>query len=383
MHVYIIMLLISLLFIYLSEKNRKKSLKIIFYIAAAIPFILVSALRYDVGTDYFYRYVPNYNQMAKGLDVPNLEIGFKLLINLCLIFTKDYQILFAITSIITISLFMYAIYKNSKNKLLSVAIFFLGGFFFQSLNILRQYMAIGIIFFSYRYLLNKKYWIFLIGVVLAFFIHSTSIICLIFFLLKDREIFGLRNIIIFSLVILILGTPIINIIENALSNTRFNVYFENKYNIGDVKILTLLSSCFLYLFMYALYIVKKKNDKLTKEDIFYINVEGLTLIFIILSSKFFLFFRIAYYSMIYLIISLPYFIYTTDKEDIFNFYIEIIKKFIKKDIHVNNKIKENFTKLLFTFIIIFFITTISYTNIFHNDEEVLPYKTIFERENYK
>lgn len=383
MHIYIFMLVISLLFIYLSEKTNNKVLKTILCILSAVPFILISVLRYDVGTDYMYRYVPNYNQMAEGKIVPNLEIGFKLLIQFCLLFTKDYQILFVITSIITISLFMFTIHKYSKNKLLSVAIFFLGGFFFQSLNILRQYMAIGIIFFTYRYLLEKKYWVFFLGILLALLIHNTSIICLIFLLLKDKEIFGIKNMIIFSLIILVFGTPLVNIFRYIISNTRFGVYLGSLYDRGEVKILSLLLNIILYLYIYLLYLIKKKNNKVTKEDIFYLNVEGITLIFVILSSKFYLFFRIAYFTMIYLIMSLPYFIITTDKDDIINFCTNIVKKITKKDINIHRKIRDNVTKLLSAFIIVLFITTISYTNIINNDNEVIPYKTIFERNNTK
>lgn len=380
MYVYIIMLLLSLFFIMLAEKSNSNKIKNILTILSAIPFILVSALRYDVGTDYFYRYVPDYNSIVNGGNVDNLEIGFKLLINLCILITKDYQILFIVTSIITITLFMYTIQKQSKNKALSITIFLLGGFFFQSLNILRQYMAIAIVFFSYRYLLKSKYPIFIVSVVLAFFIHNASIVCLIMLLLKDREILNFKTILIVALIIFIFGTPLINLFKSIAQNTRFNVYIDSLYDRGDMRKLTIVSNLIIYIFMYLQYIVKRKNNTVIKEDIFYINMQGTTLIFIMLSSKFYLFFRIAYYFMIYQIVSIPYFIKTIDTEKLYQYYF---KDIMKDTMKLNNSVIKKIPIILNIFIILYFSIILSYTNILNNDEEVLPYKTVIntEREN--
>lgn len=380
MYVYIIMLLLSLFFIMLAEKSNSNKIKNILTILSAIPFILVSALRYDVGTDYFYRYVPDYNSIVNGGNVDNLEIGFKLLINLCILITKDYQILFIVTSIITITLFMYTIQKQSKNKALSITIFLLGGFFFQSLNILRQYMAIAIVFFSYRYLLKNKYPIFIVSVVLAFFIHNASIVCLIMLLLKDREILNFKTILIVALIIFIFGTPLINLFKSIAQNTRFNVYIDSLYDRGDMRKLTILSNLIIYIFMYLQYIVKRKNNTVIKEDIFYINMQGATLIFIMLSSKFYLFFRIAYYFMIYQIFSIPYFIKTIDTEKLYQYYF---KDIMKDTMKLNNSVIKKIPIILNIFIILYFSIILSYTNILNNDEEVLPYKTVINtnREN--
>lgn len=377
MHVYIIMLIVSLFFIYLSGKSNDKKIKIICTILSVVPFILISALRYDVGTDYFYRYVPDYNNIVNGVNVDNLEIGFRLLIKLCILITKDYQILFVLTSIITITLFMYTMHKQSKDIILSVCIFLLGGFFFQSLNILRQYMAIAMVFFSYRYLLKNKYWIFILGVTLAFFIHNASIVCLILLILKDREIFNFKNVLIIALIIFILGTPLINMFKSVIENTRFNVYIDSVYDRGEMRKLTILSNLILYIFMYALYIVRKKNNKITKEDILYINMQGLTLTFIMLSSKFYLFFRIAYYFMIFQIISIPYFIKTIDLKDLYDYYIE---KMLKNKISIKNNIVMKIPTFLTIMIILYYSVILTYTNIFNNDEEVTPYRSIINTE---
>ena len=53
MHIYIISFLITILLIYLAKtKVKNKKIKVILLILAVIPMLLVSALRYQVGTDY-------------------------------------------------------------------------------------------------------------------------------------------------------------------------------------------------------------------------------------------------------------------------------------------------------------------------------------------
>ena len=76
MHIYIISFLITILLIYLAKtKVKNKKIKVILLILAVIPMLLVSALRYQVGTDYTKRYVENYRMLQKGIDVEDLEIG--------------------------------------------------------------------------------------------------------------------------------------------------------------------------------------------------------------------------------------------------------------------------------------------------------------------
>ena len=109
MIIYIIMLIISILFMYVSTKAKKKWQKCCCYVMAFLPFFLVSALRYDLGTDYLRRYNFDYHRIANGIDVKNMEIGFKTIIRICLLFSQESTALFIVTSAITVGLIMYTI----------------------------------------------------------------------------------------------------------------------------------------------------------------------------------------------------------------------------------------------------------------------------------
>ena len=125
MHIYIISFLLTILLIWMAKsKAKSRKIKIILLILAAVPMFLVSALRYNVGTDYGKRYVLDYTMLQNGEEVTNLEIGFKIIDYICLIFTTEPELLFIVTSLIVISLFFEVIYKKSSNPILSVIIFF-------------------------------------------------------------------------------------------------------------------------------------------------------------------------------------------------------------------------------------------------------------------
>lgn len=130
MSVYICMLIISIVFTFLFTKSKKKITKIIFGILAILPFVAVSSVRYNVGTDYFFRYAPNYDIIRNGGIVNSLEPLFVVLVKICVLFSRHYITLFIATSIIINVLILTAIFKYSKNPILSVLIFFVRKFLF-------------------------------------------------------------------------------------------------------------------------------------------------------------------------------------------------------------------------------------------------------------
>ncbi len=362
MIIYLSMMVISIVFAYLVTKTNKKSYKIVFGILASLPFFIVSAIRYDVGTDYSYRYIPDFNKIANGIDVKNLELGFKLIIRLCLIVSENYQLLFVITSGIITILIMSTIFEESKQICISVLIFFIGGFFFQSLNLIRQFIAMAIVFFSYRYLWDKKkYWMFIVGMICAYFIHSSSIIMIILLFLKRKTYMNPVVLLVGLSVIFALETSLMNIIAPFIENTRFGVYLVGRYAKGDISYIGIAINLLVYAFMYVLYRIKKKNNQIGEEDKLLINIQGLALVMMSMSSVHILFARIAYFFTIFQIISIPYFIETTKV----------------KEIHLGEKWTKNSIYLL---VILCLMVNFSYTNILNNDNEPLPYRTIFNKE---
>lgn len=374
MYIYIITFLITILLIWLAEnKAKSRKNKIILLILAVVPMFFISAIRYNVGTDYEKRYVVDYYTLLEGKNVGNLEIGFKAIDYLCLFFTKEPYLLFVITSLIILAIIFEVIYKKSSNRILSIIIFFLGGYFFATLNIIRQYISVAFILLGYQFLMseNKKkaYIGFVICAILAFFMHSSSIICFIIILLTKKNIMDARWVIPLSILILILNKNIMVILTPIIKNTRFNVYLTGKFTTGELSILQIVENLIIYLAMYFSYYFEKKQGKeLDKQGITLLNIQGLALLLTVSGVIHTLFIRMAIYFVAFQIISIPYFFSILQ----FNTITDKINKKFKKNLKT-----KTVEIIIYSCIVLGFSAMFIYTNILNNDNEVLPYKTIF------
>ena len=374
MYIYIITFLITILLVWLAEnKAKSRKNKIILLILAVVPMFFISAIRYNVGTDYEKRYVADYYTLLEGKNVGNLEIGFKAIDYLCLFFTKEPYLIFVITSLIILAIIFEVIYKKSSNRILSIIIFFLGGYFFATLNIIRQYISVAFILLGYQFLMseNKKkaYIGFVICAILAFFMHSSSIICFIIILLTKKNIMDARWVIPLSILILILNKNIMVILTPIIKNTRFNVYLTGKFTTGELSILQIVENLIIYLAMYFSYYFEKKQGKeLDKQGITLLNIQGLALLLTVSGVIHTLFIRMAIYFVAFQIISIPYFFSILQ----FNTITDKINKKLKKNLKT-----KTVEIIIYSGIVLGFSAMFIYTNILNNDNEVLPYKTIF------
>ena len=354
---YILMFTFSIAMLLVAKEFEKnKIIKIGAYILAALSFFVVSAIRYNVGVDYFYTYAPHYFKLGHGLDAHHIEIGYMVIEKFCLLFTKDYQLLFAVTSAIIIGLTFYTIYKESPYPALSVAIYFLIGYFFHSLNIMREYLAISVLLFSYKYLIKKNYIKWIISVIIAFLLHSTSLIFVAAILLCDREIFDLKRTIIISILLFVFGRYVWEIlVDLVISKTRFISYIGSKFDKQDIRTLDIIVNSILYIIIYYLYKNTKEVGRLEK---FFLNVQALALFFMVSAATMYLLFRLSFYFGIFNIISIPYFLK-------------------KSDINKRDKI------ILIAVLMTTLCTNIYITNIKGNKDRVSPYKIVFNVKNRK
>jgi len=363
MIVYIIMLLLSLICCYYSSKVKDNNKKILLSVFSALPFIVVAGIRYDVGTDYMFRYVPDYINIANGNTVENLELLFYFLIRICIFITHDYWLLFFISAAITFSLIFKTIYEESNNKLLSIFIFFISSMFFISLNLMRQYISIAIIYSTYKYLINDKYLKWVISVIIASLFHTVSLVFLLAFFLKNKKI-NIYLYFVLLIVLIIFGKSIVELFLSLFSRInisnlkKYSAYLSINGNFSWSHFLVELS-----ILLYYLLVIKLKNIKMKTIDIFYLNCQYLVLLFSVLNTYNELFLRISFVFSIFQISSIPY------------FYIK----------NKNMKTKEYKNVIIFRepimigFIIVMLSSRLIYSNIIKNSVDILPYQTIFNR----
>lgn len=145
----------------------------------------VSAARYYVGNDYG-RYEEHFYNIWYGYVVPT-ERGFNVLVK-CLqtLFGKDnYLFLFAFFAFVTVFFTLRALYTLSGSFVFSFYLFMAFGYYYQSLNTVRYYMAVAFVLCAIPYLFRKEYVKFVLVVLLGAMIHKSALIAVPVYLLAD------------------------------------------------------------------------------------------------------------------------------------------------------------------------------------------------------
>lgn len=154
-----------------------------------IFIFLFYALRFDVGYDYMYYYsiltktINFYDAMFNRLELLN-----RVLINISQAVHFP-QFFFIITSFLLIYPLYLTIKNYSKDFALSTIIFLsFPIFFFNSLSVIRQYVAIGILFYAFKYIKSREFWKFTIFLVIAVLFHYSAIIGLLLYWVYYKKI---------------------------------------------------------------------------------------------------------------------------------------------------------------------------------------------------
>lgn len=251
MEIYLMLALCYVVGIIIEIKDRKLNNRKLWISILIIPLFLLTAFRgLDVGNDT-YNYYLSFNSLSnENLFSPinsRLEIGYVLLIRLFGMLDINYfifQVCISIFVYISIAVF---IYKYSSNKSLSIFIFITMRMMFGSMNITRQYIAIAIILYSFKYLINRNLIKFSIIVLIASLFHETAIIFLIIYPISYIKLTNRRIILILTMFLIInitfaryisLLTNFLGVYDNYLNSKYFDlegnvaVYFQLGINIA-------------------------------------------------------------------------------------------------------------------------------------------------------
>ena len=104
-----------------------------------------------------------------------------------------------------------------------------------SFTLLRQFLALGIITFSYKYIKEKNFIKFLIIIIIASLFHKTALIFIIAYPIFNKVKFGIKNyfIIFFALFLsIIVGQRMLYWIVNVLKDERFYMYLERESSLN-------------------------------------------------------------------------------------------------------------------------------------------------------
>lgn len=252
---YFILLFTCIATAYIADKYNSKK---ILYLLISI-FAFVTGFRGDeVGIDTPH-YVDLWNEALSG-NLLFIEVGFQWLIYVLQRFTKNPTIFLFVCSTI---IYLFIIIRLwDFRKIASFPIMIAGLCMFTlmpSMNIMRQYCAISIVFFSTRYILGEKHYLkFIIGVFIATLLHTSALSAISFLgfeLISWHNFSKLKKACVIAILILL---PLIGLEIYNLAYSEYGEYFENEeQSLGS---LTLLKFVFIIFSFYCSKLWKKAID---------------------------------------------------------------------------------------------------------------------------
>ena len=200
---------------------RRRWLEIL---CCAMPLWLLSALRWGVGTDFFYTYLPEFRALqwlrsgggealCRELFAPleellalwglpsapeealtfflgvlsKCEAGYRALMETAISLGGNFRlVIIATSSIINVCVF-YAIFTQSSDPALAIYLYVATSNYFLGMNIIRQYVAVALGLVAVRFIREKKLLPFLACVAAAVLFHTTALLLLpCYFLCRIR-----------------------------------------------------------------------------------------------------------------------------------------------------------------------------------------------------
>ena len=246
---YLMLFIISLIFAFIYDKLSTTNKHIKMFVAFFIffSFFFIQAIRYNVGTDFLGTYTNEYYKVLYGTINNKLEWGFTFLYKFIVYFDMDKQWIFVFSSFI-INFFVFkSIFEHSKSAFISLAVFFLGSFFFFSMNGIRQSIAMAIFYYSIPLIKEKNFKKYLILNCIGFLFHSSAILFIpLYFILTHKFTHMQRIITILILIVVVkMLTPTI---LKLISLTKYSGYLVNSnYNFAGKITLSSIVNIIVYL----------------------------------------------------------------------------------------------------------------------------------------
>lgn len=306
--IYIIIMIFASIAVYpIRFKNREnynKKNKVVSIILIMISFFIVlfpMGFRYGVGTDYFYTYYPHFFGIANGT-MRFSEEGFNLLNKVIYELTGDYRVLFFVTSFLFLYFLYRGIYENSDNIFVSVLLIFLAQPYFYAMNMVRQAIAISIIFYAFKYIKTNKKIIFSVYCIFASLIHSSALFMIPFVFLFNMKLSNKKRIIIVATLMIL--EPIVAIaVKYIIMNTQYAWYYTSRYNTGTTSNLLIIVNIIIFA-LNIFYMGQKYKEKNSEYEVL-TNINFIGICILILASNIPLANRLVRYFSIFQLLLLP------------------------------------------------------------------------------
>ena len=214
---------------FLADKYDDRFKPFVFWISG-LALVIFSGTRIGMGRDYkIYEYA---YQFLDSKTAHNFELIWQWINKAFHSLNLDFHTWLILVSFVTILLMFIGMRKMSKDCIFSIIAFFLiyRGYF-ETMNSMRQYVAMGIIFASFPLFLSKKYLYFYICIALSALFHTSALVMMVLFPLSRKRIDN--SLLVIGLVVTwILGAVILQPIADfavTLLPERYGFYIRKEF----------------------------------------------------------------------------------------------------------------------------------------------------------
>lgn len=167
--------------------SRQQLLNVFSLLFMFLVLFAVSACRLNVGNDYA-KYVEFMHLVNCDAYVPT-EIGFNTLVKMIYGISgyENFLLVFAVFAFFTVLLFLGAIYKQADSFGFSFFLFMAFGYYFQSFNTVRYYLALAIALYAIPYVLKKEWGKFVFLILLGATFHKSLLVVLVLYALASVD----------------------------------------------------------------------------------------------------------------------------------------------------------------------------------------------------
>jgi hypothetical protein len=271
---FIVLILSSVIDLFRIQDIIKK---IIFYFLG-FAMIIFASFRYG-DRDYlnyirYYEWINPINNF-NYYELKNVEIGYLLLNSIYKYFNLNYIFLFATISLFSIGLFINY-FKDYKYRFSALLIYFSHLYLLRDLMQIRAGLAANILLYSYRFILNRKFYPFISIVFLASLFHYAALIFIPFYYLYPWLVknYRISYILLGSFILgFLLNQDVLRFIFYKLGIERINVYLT--YGSEEFKELGLLNPVLIKNGLLFFMIYLKKDiliEKIDRINVFLVSI---------------------------------------------------------------------------------------------------------------
>lgn len=185
---FFLFLIFFVLFLQANIKDKKKYCILCF----SLLFLFAGLRGETVGGD-LKRYLPEFNNVAhvsfaRLFQYGYHEPGYVLYIKLLSLISDNNRAFLIGTSLAAMVGPCVLFYKYSKKPAISILLYYAMGYYTNTFNNVRQSIAMSVAFFIMPYLVERKWWKYVIGCILATCFHYSAIILLVSYPLTYKEL---------------------------------------------------------------------------------------------------------------------------------------------------------------------------------------------------